>query len=696
MLVAALLGMGLSGCDTKAGDIDDARMRRADEEPQNWLLHGGNLEGQRFSRLDQINDRTVKDLAPAWVFEFDTSRGQESTPIVVDGVMYVTTAMSKVYALDAATGALLWSYDPKVPGDQTFKTCCDVINRGAAVYKGRVYVATVDGRLVALDAATGTETWSVATVEADTMYTISGAPRVVQDMVIIGNSGGDFGVRGYVSAYDAASGRLAWRFYLAPGDPGKGPDHAASDDVMESLMRPTWAGDKYWVYGGGANAWNDIAYDPDLDLLYIGTGNGSPWNRKYRSDGQGDNLFVASIVALHARTGKYAWHYQENPGECWDYTSAQPMILADLPIDGTPRKVLLHAPKNGFFYVLDRSNGKVISAESYMPPTWATGIDKATGRPIEVAGLRYEDAPFTVVAAAHSWHPFAFSPRTGLVYFPASAWGIELRQPEHFEFVEGVPFHAADSRLLIPLLPPPPRGSTTGSGQDFLLAWDPVGQKEAWRVPQKGFGVLATAGNLVFQGRGRDSVMGELIAFAADSGRELWRHDTPNSILPGPVTYSVADRQYVATVGGARIFAGAGPSRVPQHGRVVAFALGGTAAMPPDPALAPPIHPPEGTWPEAVVAEGQQQYRRVCQRCHGFNAASPNVIPDLRRSSLLGDGAAWKQVVIDGVLASRGMIGWGKVITPEQAEAVRGFVVAQARKAVAPGVKSAPTPPASP
>ena len=678
---AALTALLAAGCGSRAGDVDDARMARADAEPENWLVHGGNLDEHHYSALSQIDATNVGRLGPAWVFEFDTTRGQQSTPIVVDGVMFVTSALSKVFALDADTGRMRWSYDPKVPGDQLAKPCCDVTNRGAAVYRGKVFVGTLDGRLVALDAATGREVWSVMTVDPTKMYSITGAPRVVRDKVIIGNSGGDFGVRGYVSAYDAATGSLVWRFYLVPGDPAAGPDGAASDDVMETLVRPTWFGDRYWRYGGGGNAWNSITYDAELDRLYVGTGNGSPWNRTFRSEGKGDNLFVASIVALDPDTGRYVWHYQQNPGESWDYNSVQPMVLTELDIDGQRRKVLMHAPKNGFFYVIDRTSGKLLSAESYVPKTWATSIDTTTGRPVEVPGAHYEDAPFTIIGVSHSWYPFSYSPKTGLVYFPASGSGIEFRKEENFEFVEGLENAGCESRLFAPLLPPE---LGAGFARQFLLAWDPVRQKEAWRVRREGYGVLATAGNLVFQGSPREGVMGTLVAFAADSGREMWRHDTPNAILPAPISYAVGGEQYIATVGGSRIFTASGPARQPQRGHVVAFKLGGAATLPPDPPLAPPIQPlppAQASFSRESIVAGGKAYERICERCHGFRALSLNVIADLRRSAALASREAWKSIVLDGAFVSRGMIGWNRFLSNEDAENIRGYVIEQANAA---------------
>ena len=387
-----------------------------------WPVHGGTTSEQRFSPLAQINKDTIADLKPAWYVEFDTNRGQEATPIVVDGVLYTTTAWSKVYAVDAKTGERVWYYDPKVPGIAGYKACCDVNSRGLAVAGGKVFVATLDGRLIALDQKTGTPLWSTVTVDQTQSYTITGAPRVIKNKVLIGNSGAELGVRGYVSAYDMESGELSWRFYVVPGDPAKGPDGAASDEAIEKLARPTWFGDKYYEYGGGGTPWDAIVYDEELDQVYVGTGNGSPWSRRQRSEGKGDNLFLSTVLALNPDTGAYIWHYQESPGESWDYTSVQPMMLVDLTIAGTPRKALLHAPKNGFFYVLDRHTGKVISANNFVPVNWATSVDVATGRPAITANAFYDDGPFFATptgSGAHNWSPWSFSPRTGLVYFQA-------------------------------------------------------------------------------------------------------------------------------------------------------------------------------------------------------------------------------------------------------------------------------------
>ncbi|MDO8902503.1 MAG: PQQ-dependent dehydrogenase, methanol/ethanol family, partial [Phenylobacterium sp.] len=495
----------LSACQETPGpkDVDQARLEAAEGNAE-WLSYGRSYSEQRFSPLTQINTESVGELGLAWSYEFDTDRGQEATPIVKDGVLYTTTAWSKVYAFDAATGALKWSYDPKVAGEKAFDACCDVVNRGVAVWGGRVYVGALDGRLIALDAATGAEAWSVQTTDTAKPYTITGAPRVVKGKVLIGNGGAEYGVRGYLSAYDAETGALVWRFFTAPNPDGQ-PDGAASDAILAEKAAGTWFGEGWKATGGGATVWDSMAYDPKLDLLYVGVGNGTPWNHEKRSDGQGDNLFVSSILALKPDTGQYVWHYQTTPGESWDYTATQHIILSDLTIEGQTRQVLMQAPKNGFFYVLDRATGELISAEPYVPITWATGVDKATGRPIETPGARYKDGPVLQIPApfgAHNWHPMAFNPQTGLVYIPAQVVPFAYvddpaykHQPGAWNIGTGflanaLPDDAAQMAGLKAMV----RGQ--------LIAWDPVAQKARWTVEHPFFwnaGVLTTAGGLVFQ-----------------------------------------------------------------------------------------------------------------------------------------------------------------------------------------------------
>jgi quinohemoprotein ethanol dehydrogenase len=640
-----------------------------------WPMHGRTSDEQRFSPLAEINRTTVADLKPAWFVELDTNRGQEATPIVVNGVLYTTTAWSKVYAVNAKTGERLWYYDPKVPGETGYKACCDVNSRGPAVADGKVFVATLDGRLQALDAASGALLWSTVTVDQSQPYTITGAPRYVKGKVIIGNSGGEFGVRGYVSAYDAATGALAWRFYVVPGNPANGPDGAASDDALARLALPTWFG-HWWDFGGGGTPWDAIVYDEELDQLYVGTGNGSPWSRHYRSEGKGDNLFLSSILALDPDTGAYLWHYQESPGESWDFTSVQPIMLVNLTIGGAPRKALLHAPKNGFFYVLDRVTGKVISANNFVPVSWASHVDLATGRPAIAANAYYDDGPFVGTptgAGAHNWSPWSFSPRTGLVYFQAAESSQRYADKPGFVFVPGG-YNTGIERG-----PDTPAAAVQNPTQPqaYVLAWDPVENKERWRIDGRGGGVLATAGDLLFQGKSGKT--GELVAYDATDGRKLWSYPTPNPITAAPIAYRIDGEQYVAVVSG-RGFYGADDrnAHTPQPGRIVAFKLAGTAVLPDGPKPPPPANPPSERFDDDVVKAGELLYYDYCGRCHGTATKSLNIIPDLRRSAALTSPELWRAIVIDGTLTDRGMVGWTKFIDASQAESIRAYVGRQA------------------
>jgi quinohemoprotein ethanol dehydrogenase len=694
-LLAGAAGTQAARPPAPFGAVDDARLRRAEQEPANWLIYGGSWLEQRYSPLDQVSTRNVKRLKPAWSFEFDTTRGQESTPLVVDGVMYVTSAWSKVYALDAGSGRELWHFDPQVPGPAGFPACCDVNNRGVAVYHGKVYVGTIDGRLIALDAATGRPVWSVMTIAHRGPYTITGAPRVARGKVYIGNAGSDFGGRGYVSAYDAATGRLVWRFYTVPGDPAAPPDHAASDEVLARKARPTWFGDWY-RYGGGGHVWNALVYDPDFNQIYFGTGNGFPWNRNFRSKDKGDNLFISSIVAVDADTGEYRWHYQETPGDSWDFDAIADITLVDLKIGPGIRKVLLHAPKNGFLYVLDRRTGQLLSATPYVPGiNWATRIDLATGRPQIVAAARYHLEPWVGRpggGGAHNWNPVAFSPQTGLLYVPVTETSTTYRPDKSFEFNEGRPNLGIDlfgAHRAAGGAEPARQSRAAGV---YLLAWDPVAKRAVWRARGGAGGVLATAGGLVFQGRSRDGLLGELAAFRAGDGAELWHYPTPNAILAGPVTYRVAGEQYIAAPGGASLMSFGRP-RARNFGHVVAFKLDGTARLPPDPPLAPPANPPRERAPAAELAAGAAQYGMYCARCHGVAAESANVLPDLRRSPMLDAPSAWQAIVMGGALADHGMVGWRRFMTAAQAQAIRAYVGEQARALEAaerPGPDRAP------
>jgi len=663
--------------------VDNARLVAADREPGNWMSHGRTYAEQRFSPLDQVNSENVQDLGLAWSYDLETERGIEATSLVVDGVMYMTGAWSIVHALDARTGRPLWSFDPQVPKEKAKHTCCDVVNRGVAVWEGQVFVGALDGRLFALDARTGAVNWVVATFDPALPYTITGAPRVVKDKVLIGNGGAEFGVRGYLSAYNVHDGSLAWRFYTVPGNPALGFEN----DTMKMAAK-TWNG-HWWEIGGGGTVWDSMAYDPELDLLYFGVGNGTPWNQELRSPGGGDNLFLSSIVAVRPDTGEYVWHYQTTPGETWDYTATQHIILADLEIDGAPRKVLMQAPKNGFFYVLDRTDGELLSAQKYIDITWATHVDMQTGRPVEVPAARYRDAPFLVYPSylgGHNWHPMSFNPATGLVYIPVLDIPANYGQPDAFRYNPGAANVGTDG--IVGSLPDSQaeRDAMRALVQGRLLAWDPVAQREAWRVEHHGpwnGGTLTTAGDLVFQG----TADGEFVAFKADSGEALWHFPTQTGVVAAPITYEVDGEQYVsvnagwggafALVFGEFVQAGS----LPNVSRVLSFKLGADGALPPvkwRPVVA--FNPPPQEADDATVREGFATYQDVCMGCHGLNAVSGLLIPDLRGSAYLWDPAGWNDVVLGGRLRERGMASFADNITPAQSDAIRAYIIQQAQR----------------
>jgi alcohol dehydrogenase (cytochrome c)/quinohemoprotein ethanol dehydrogenase len=685
--VVFLFGSGPSAGPASSARVDGARIVNADSEPGNWMTYGRTYSEQRFSPLRQINDSNAQQLGLAWYFDLDTNRAQEATPIVVDGVMYVSTAWSMVKALDAKTGRAIWTYDPRVPREHGVKVCCDVVNRGLAVWNGKVYVGTIDGRLVAIDARNGQPVWDVQTTDRSKPYSITGAPRAAKGKVFIGNSGAEFGVRGYISAYDAETGALVWRFYTVPGPPGT-RDGAASDKALAEIAAPTWNGE-YWTVGGGGTVWDSIVYDPELDQLYFGVGNGSPWPTGYRGK-SGDNLFLVSIVAVKPDTGEYVWHYQEVPGDDWDYTAVQPIMLAELPFGGQPRKVLMHAPKNGFFYVLDRATGELLSAEAFAPVNWATGIDMKTGRPIEnpearysVTGKRFDGTPGP--DGAHNWHPMAFNPQTGLVYIPVQVLSFPYALAGSFGPVPMGYNFGVDLTLASPPTDPEAQKSVAASFKGHLLAWDPVNQREVWRVnhdaPVNG-GALATAGNVVFQGR----YTGELVAYRANDGARLWSAPAQGSVLGGPIAYEVDGEQYVAVMAGAGgVYSLLGlsalkPGNVRSFSRVLVFKLGGAASLPTWPAEAPRVlDPPLLTASAAVVQQGFRLYVQNCFGCHGGAAISGGITPDLRYSRLLADERFF-DVVLGGALKDNGMVSFAPVLNREQAEAIRSYVISRAHE----------------
>ena len=668
--------------------VNERRIADADSEPGNWLTHGRTYNEDRYSPLDAINTQNVSQLGLAWSYELREPRGAEATPIVVDGVMYVTSAWSIVYALDAASGRELWVYDPQVPRERGASACCDVVNRGVAVWNGKVYFGTLDGRLIALNARTGRRVWEEVTVDQSRPYTITGAPRAARGLIFIGNGGAEYGVRGYVSAYDANSGRLRWRFYTTPNP--READDAASDSVRDQALA-TWNPDAgAWLEsGGGGTAWDAIVFDPETDTLWIGVGNGAPWNREIRSPSiegrNNDNLFLSSVVGVDPDTGAYKCHYQETPGETWDYTGTQPIILSTLTIGGAERQVLMHAPKNGFFYVIDRTNCGLISAGSIATQTWASGVDMATGRPIENAEARFVSRTAIVLPSpfgAHNWHPMSMSRQTGLVYIPVQELAQDYTSDPAFVYRPGrwntgtVHAPLPEDRAT--------RAAIRNSMQGFLLAWDPVNQREAWRVrleaPWNG-GTLATAGGLVFQG----TLDGHFRAYDARTGERLWDYDNQAATMGGPVSYAIDGQQYVASLAsyGTLFYLPAGfgianPPTAPQRGRVNVFRLGGTAQLPARELVRLPMErPPAIRANAATLQRGAAVYTQFCMACHGFGAISGGVQPDLRRAPSLQDANVWAQTV-HGARAANGMPDFTQWVSDGDAEAVRAYVAQEA------------------
>lgn len=685
MVMSALVACTQKAAEEPKSEIPAAvtqeRILNADGEPGNWMSHGRTYSEQRYSPLSQITDQNVDQLGLAWHFDLGDTRGIEATPIVVDGVMYVTGGWSKVFALDAVTGEQIWAYDPAVDKAYFINLCCDAVNRGVAAWEGKIFSGVVDGRLVALDAASGEIAWEVQTTPTDKPYSITGAPRVVDGKVIIGNGGSELGVRGYVTAYDASSGEQLWRFYTVPGNPNEPFENAIHAETVK-----TWSGE-WWDVGGGGTAWDAIAHDPELDLLYIGVGNGAPWNRVYRSAGSGDNLFLSSIVALRPDTGEYVWHYQTTPGESWDYTATQHMILADLEIDNRVRKVIMQAPKNGFFYVLDRATGEFISAEKYTLATWATHVDPESGRPVETPEARYEETgvptlQFPHPLGGHNWHPMSFSPDTGLVYIPAQEIPVVYGHDSGYEYDPagwntGVRFELASAPD-----DPETRAAFGEMVKGYISAWDPVSQTEKWRVQHSNMwngGLLSTAGNVLFQGNAE----GEFVAYTADTGERLWSQFAQTGVVAGPVTYSVGGEQYVAVAAGwggsFALVGGELASRskgAVSNPRVLVYKLNAENTLPPmpEPAQMAAITPMETVGDEAMIIEGHRLYMASCHMCHGDRAVSGSSIPDLRKMSA-DTWELFKPIVLGGLRHEQGMVGFAETLSAEDTDAIYAYLV---------------------
>lgn len=628
-----------------------------------WPGYGRTYGEQHFSPLADINSSNVGHLRLAWYVDLEPGLSA-TAPLAVDGVVYFTRAYSVVSAVDATSGKLLWTYDPKVP-EQAGALMRTWGSRGIVWWNGKIFVGTDDGRLIAIDARTGKAIWTAMTVGPGDGRYITGAPRVFDGKVVIGHGGADFAsIRGYVTTYDAETGKQLWRFYTVPGDPAKGLDGAASDSVMPMAAK-TWAGE-WWKHGGGGTAWNAMAFDAENDTLIIGTGNGAPWNRRVRSADQGDNLFLCSIVAVNAKTGAYKWHYQINPGESWDYNAAMDIELADLVIDGQLRKVAMTAPKNGFFYVIDRLTGKLISAEPFTTVTWAKKIDLESGRPVEVPEARYPNGSTFLLrpspTGGHNWPPMSYSPQSGLVYIPtiemATRYNDRGIDPKTWVRAPGGRLDGATNFEYVL------DGSIPGLGTSSLLAWDPVKQKEVWRVPTPAWwngGVLATAGGLVFQGQ----VDGKFNAYAAGSGKRVWSFDAQAGLSAPPISYRANGRQQITVLTG---YGTTGASFGPlvekysldyrtQKRRVLTFVLDGAARLPPVPPVAKAVPQPDPTFKtDATAAQrGAVTFGTRCVVCHGFNMVAGGNAPDLRTSSVPLDADAFAGIVRDGALLPHGM-----------------------------------------
>jgi quinohemoprotein ethanol dehydrogenase len=673
LTTAALCLVVIIGC-ARSHEVDDAALRAADADSANWITYGRTYSEQRFSHLKQIDENNVNRLGLAWSFDLGTKRGLEATPLVKDGVLYTTSAWSIVYAMDARTGQLSWKYDPGVPKDHAKFVCCDVVNRGVALYRGRVYLGALDGRLIALDAKTGAVTWEVQTTPKGAPYAITGAPRIAQGLVLIGNTGSEYAVRGYVSAYDAETGKLAWRTYTVPGDPSK----PFESEAMRRAAA-TWSG-PWWKAGGGGSPWDAIVYDPELDLVFVGTGNGAPWYDRLRS--KGDNLYISSIIALRAESGEQVWHYQTTPGDNWDYDATQPLMLATLKIEGRPRRVLMQANKNGFFYVLDRETGSLISARPFADLNWATGVD-SNGRPVENAAIRQLDDA-TIVAPSteggHNWHPISFNPATGLVYLAV---------------LNATSIHAVTQDWLIDL-----HDQTTGADRAYrgpvseqwrkmktngrLVAWDPVAQREAWHVdlpdPKSG-GTLTTAGNLVFQGQAN----GTLSAYRATDGKMLWEFNAEVGIAAPPMTYEVDGIQYVAVLagwGGPMVLGNrpVGRGNV-GPGRLLSFSLGGSAKLPPYEREIRPVPMPtfRVRASPAEIEQGRVLFATFCSRCHGGDVVSGGSVPDLRYADA-STQTVFEQIVRGGMRRQSGMPSFSEDLTSAQVRLIQAYVLDRSRE----------------
>ncbi|MCP5143524.1 MAG: PQQ-dependent dehydrogenase, methanol/ethanol family [Gammaproteobacteria bacterium] len=683
------------------GRIDAQRLQAVATEPGAWLTTGRDGGKTHYSPLDQINRDTADRIGFAWELKTGTNRGMQATPIVVDGVMYTSGVAGRVYALDAKTGATLWQFEPPLELRNARGSCCDIVNRGVAVWQGKVYVGSFEGILYALDAADGKVLWQTDTiVEEHRAYSVTGAPLIAGKVVVIGNGGAEFDSRGYVSAYDLDTGALAWRFYTVPGDPSKPYENPAME-----MAAKTWDPARDVTRGGGGNAWDGFAYDADNNLVIFGTANGAPWNPAYRSPAGGDNLFIASLVALKADTGEYVWHYQQTPGEMWDYDATPHIMLATLDLHGTPRKVVMQASKNGFFYVLDSASGTLLAADAFVDVNWATGVDLTTGRPILNPETDYTTGKPVVAfpsgVGGHNFNPMSLSQRTGLVYIPTAHSGMGLlttpipeRAPERMATGLQVAFAAA---LLTPEAMPPEMAPITDPEflktqpsvvpSAALKAWDPVARKVVWEFQNSSFmdhgGVLSTGGGIVVQG----GIDGMFRVFNDETGALIKEIETGSPLIAAPMTYMIDGVQYIAILAGS---GGGGwnfwmPGNVAAErgndNRILVFRLDGGAT--PVPPLLPPVppipQPPENTASAEDIAAGAALFGANCASCHANAERAP--VPDLRRSPMIGAPESFAAVVLSGALQTRGMPSWADLLSADEVEKIRAHVIDVARSA---------------
>jgi PQQ-dependent dehydrogenase (methanol/ethanol family) len=660
-------------------NVTQERLLNAEAEPGQWLMVGGTYEETHYSPLDQINRDNIGQLGLGWYADYDTNLSQQGTPLYVDGVIYVSTAWSKVYAYDARTGQQLWQYDPKTPKEIAIKVCCGIVNRGIAAFEGKIYIGTLDGYLIAIDAATGQEAWRKLTVDQSLQYTVTSAPRVVKGQVLIGNSGSEFGVRGYLGAYDARTGDDLWRVYTVPGNPELG-----FETPQMAMAAATWSGN-WWELGGGGTVWDAIVYDEVNNLVMFGTGNGTPWDQRARDPNGGDNLFVASILAVDADTGEYAWHYQTTPGDTWDYDAMSPIMLLDLPWEGEQRRVVVQPNKNGMMYVLDAASGQLLKADAFTEVNWNTGVDMATGRPIEVPEARYNRENIYNLApgvqGGHGWHANAWNPETGLVYIAAQRAYFAMQSMETFTPNPQGTNLAIDMGANFTYYRDNPDAPREFVG--YVSAWDPVAGREVWRSEELNGptgSVLSTGGGLVFSGGGNNN--NEFRAFDTVTGEKIWSFDTQTGMVAAPITFELDGKQYIAASVGINQ---AGNYYAPNYSRLLVFTLDGSAVLPePLSFTAPQLNPPPLTASVDEVALGGERYNQNCGICHGNGGASRGAnFPNLLVSPMLHSQEGFDAIVLLGARQERGMVSFADRITAEDSAAIRAYLISRATEALA-------------